>query len=378
MMKRRIVHLTSVHPALDIRIFHKECKSLSRAGYEVTLVAPHEADPLVDGVRIKAVPRPPGRRSRMTRTVLQLYREAVRLDAGVYHFHDPELIPVGLLLRAQGKKVIYDIHEDVPRDILSKYYLPRWVRRPLAWLAERIENVASGRFSAVVPATPAIAARFATINGNTTLVQNFPTLGELSSQTRVAWGQRECSVAYVGGITEDRGIRQMVKAMSLLPVGLSATLKVVGTFSPTSLREEIRHEPGWNRVEELGFLDRMGVKAILESVRAGLVPFHPMANYVRAQPNKLFEYMSAGIPVIASDFPLWREIIQGARCGLLVDPLDVKAIAGAIEHILLYPQEAEAMGNRGREMAERQYNWGTEERRLLQLYASLWGCTCVA
>ena len=134
---------------------------------------------------------------------------------------------------------------------------------------------------------------------------------------------------------------------------------------------------GWDRVEELGTLGRSEVAQLFGQVSAGLVIFLPEPNHVEAMPNKLFEYMSAGIPVIASDFPLWHGIVEGAGCGLLVDPLDPRAIAGAIEHLLTHPEEAEAMGRRGRQAVERWYNWENEESKLLQLYASLGGPTSI-
>jgi glycosyltransferase involved in cell wall biosynthesis len=367
----RVGVLTSVHPAWDVRIFHKECKALVRAGYDVTLVVPHERDEVAEGIRIKAVPKPTGRLVRMTCTTWQVYRKAVELDADVYHFHDPELIPVGLLLRARGKRVVYDVHEDVPRSILSKYYLPRWSRSLLARVAEGIEGLTSRAFSALVAATPAIADRHVGRNGNCVVVQNFPLVDEFSSAANEPWSHRAPAVAYVGGISPERGIRQMVEAMGLLPDRLEATLKLAGEFDPPWIRDELVGLPGWNRVEEVGFLDRLRVAEVLGTVQVGLVLFHPYPNHISAQPNKLFEYMSAGIPVIASDFPLWRQIVQGTGCGLLVDPLDPKAIAEAIEYVLTHPEEAEAMGRRGREAVEQHYNWETEERKLLDLYDTL-------
>ena len=139
MTRRRVVHLTSVHPALDVRIFHRECKSLARAGFEVTIIGPYSQDSVADHVRIKAVPAEKGRIARSTRAVWRIYREAVRINADLYHFHDPELIPVGLLLRARGKMVIYDIHEDLPSDIISKHYLPTWSRSLISWMAGGFE-----------------------------------------------------------------------------------------------------------------------------------------------------------------------------------------------------------------------------------------------
>ncbi len=372
MKKAKVVHLASAHSPFDTRVFHRECRSLARAGYEVTLIAPHDHDEMVDGVRIRAIPKSTSRIGRMTRSVWHVCREAVRQRADVYHFHDLELIPAGLFLQAWGKKVVYDIHEDYPRrGIFAKYCIPGWRRPPLGWLAERAENAASGWFSALVPVTPAIAERFKALNRNTVVVHNFPSLGEFGPIAEVPWSQRACSVAFIGQISTIRGIREIVEATRLLPERLNATLELAGTFRPASLRGEVAQLPGWKRVNALGEVDRTGVAEVLGRVRAGLVVFHPQANQVPSMPNKMFEYMALAIPVIASDFPLWREIIQGAGCGLLVDPLNPKAIAEAIEYVLTHPEQAKAMGRRGREAVEKRYNWENEERKLLQLYAGL-------
>jgi len=372
----KVVHLSSVHSATDVRIFCKECKSLAGAGYSVTLIAPHESDERVDGVQIIALTKPNGRLSRMTRDVYRLYRAAVREDADVYQFHDPELIPVGLLLRAKGKKVVYDIHEDVPRDIISKHYIPFWMRKPLGWLAERCENLASGSFSALVPATEAIAERFQRLNSRTVLVQNFPLLEDSSLRAVIPWRERTCSVAYVGGISRNRGLLEMVTAMSLLRDRLEVTLKLAGSFTPACIQEEASRLPGWEQVEVLGVVGVNRVRDTLRTVRAGLVLFHPDPNHVRAGPNKMFEYMSAGIPVIASNFPSWREIIHRHQCGLVVDPIQPRAIAEATEYLLTHPTEAEAMGRRGQEAVEKHYNWPSEERKLLALYDDLVEASC--
>ena len=372
MKPAKIVHLTSVHPPFEVRLFHKECRSLAQAGYNVTVVAPHNRDDVRDGVRIKAVPEPKGRLSRMTLTVWRVYREAVRQRADVYHFHDPELIPVGLLLRAQGKKVLYDIREDLPRTIPVKYYVPSWLAPPLARAAECVENLACRWFSALVPTTPPIGQRFQPLNHNIVVVHNYPLLQEFQSQAKIPWSQRTCSVAYTGAcLSVGRSLREMVQAVGLLPDTLPATLKLTGSFVPASLREEVARLPGWKRVEYLGILDRAEIAAVLGSVQAGLVVEKPEPNHLQSRPIKMFEYMSAGIPVVASDFPLWRKIIGNAGCGLIVDPLSPRAISQAIEYVLTHSEEAQAMGCRGRQAVEHQYNWKNEERKLLELYAGL-------
>ncbi|MHC4606620.1 MAG: glycosyltransferase family 4 protein [Planctomycetota bacterium] len=342
--------------------------SLVRAGHDVVLLAPHDHDEETEGVRIRAVPRPRGRLRRMTRTVIHLYREAVRQHADVYHIHDPELIPVGLLLRMGGRKVVYDIHEDFPRDVLAKGYMPRWLRRAVGLIVGCVEGIACGRFSAVVPATPAIAERLGQRNGRTALVQNFPLVDELASGNGGSWTGRERAVAYIGGLGPDRGVLEMVQAVERCP---GIRLKLAGRFPPGEPRNGLKDLKGWGQVDELGFVDRPGVRDLLGTVRAGLVVLHPTPAFVRSQPVKLFEYMSAGIPVIASDFPLWRQIVQGSGCGLLVDPSDVNAIGRAIGYLADHPEEAEEMGRRGRRAVKEQYNWALEEQQLLRLYDRL-------
>ncbi len=372
--------MTSVHPALDARIFHKECRSLARAGFDIIVIGPHSRDLVEDDVRVKSIRQDRSRLVRMTRTVWRVYREARRQRADIYHFHDPELIPVGLLLRASGKCVIYDIHEDVPKDILSKHYLPAGSRRVIAWTVGKLESVVAKYFSALVTVTPSIADRFLPLNRRTIIVFNYPDQKEIVfSQQSQPWSQRRQSVAYVGSITAQRAIREMVSAMSLLPETLPAALELAGWESPENLcRDELHGHAGWARVQHHGLMDQPSTIRLLHGVRAGLVLFHPEPNHLESMPQKIFEYMGAGLPVIASNFPLWRRVLGDARCGIFVDPLDPRQIADAIEYILNHPTEAEEMGRRGQAAMLERYNWDTEAEKLINLYAGLMAPTCAA
>jgi glycosyltransferase involved in cell wall biosynthesis len=176
----------------------------------------------------------------------------------------------------------------------------------------------------------------------------------------------------VGGLTFHRAIREMVQAMELLPHSLDATLELAGpeVTADTDLAELRRHS-GWGRVRHHGFIDQRSTFNILQNVRAGLVLYHPEPNQVESLPQKIFEYMGAGLPIIASDFPLWREIIGGAGCGLFVDPLKPAEIAKAVEYVMTHSQEAEEMGLRGQAAVLERFNWDTEAEKLVQLYRSL-------
>lgn len=364
--RAKIVHLTSVHPAFDTRIFHRECKTLAAAGYDVVLIAPHDQEVAQEGVTIRPVPIPKGRLSRMLKTAAQVFLAALRERADVYHFHDPELIPAALLLKLCGKKLVADVHEDVPGNILIKFWLPRWVRRPVGWLVGSLEGLAAIFMDGVIVATPAIARRFSA--GKALIVRNYPILDEWKSVTVTPYAERLPRVVYVGKIEGVRGPAEMVEAIRLVDDVPGVGLALAGDFAPAELENELRSLPGWERVENMGFLSRSDVGRLLGRSRVGLVLLHPAPNHTEAQPNKLFEYMAAGLPVVASDFPLWRELIEGLGCGLVVNPQNPKEIAGAISTLLEDPARARAMGRRGREAVAAKYNWNIEARHFLDLY----------
>jgi glycosyltransferase involved in cell wall biosynthesis len=338
----------------------------------VILIAPHSQDEVVDGVRIKAVPKPSGRLARMTWIAWCVYREAMRQQADIYLFQDPELIPVGLLLRVWRKRVVYDIRELIELQFLTKDYLPRWARGLCGSIAARLQRFAVPYLSAVLVATPSILEQLRTTRQpEIVVVQNFPSPLELSAKDCPPWDRRPKWGVYIGRITLLRGIREMLRAIALLPDNLGVSLRIAGEFDSERLRDEVAQLPGWRRTEYLGWLDRAAVWRLLARGRFGLVTLHPSAAHFETWPVKLFEFMCAGIPVIASDFPLWREIVEGAGCGLVVDPLDPEAIAKAMEYLLTHHQEAEAMGHRGRQAVETRYNWTFEETKLLQLLGRL-------
>lgn len=368
----RVCHFSSAHRGLDVRIFHKECASLAAAGYDthLVIVASNQevATAQAKGVTVHALQVPEGRFSRMVRQAWRCYATGRSLDADIYHFHDPELIPYGIWLALSGKKVVYDVHEDVPQDILTKDWIAPWIRKTVSGAVSALEYLSARYFFSIAAATPFIAQRFKKITPRTVNINNYPMLGELSSGA-VNWSRKQNQVCYVGGIGRIRGILEVVKAMGL--VGSGACLQLVGKFSEPAVEAQAHQSAGWKQVDALGFQGRKEVAQVLARSIAGLVTFLPEPNHIDAQPNKMFEYMSAGVPVIASNFPLWREIIEGNDCGLCVDPLDPAAIARAIDYLATHPQEAERMGRNGQRAVQEKYNWDIEEAKLLRLYADL-------
>jgi glycosyltransferase involved in cell wall biosynthesis len=359
----KVVHMATNHSPFDTRIFLKECRTLADNGYHVTFVVPHDKDEMRDGVQIRAVPLPKTRRERMTKTTWQVFRAALAEQAVIYHFHDPELLPFACLLKLYGKRVVYDMHEYYPEQILSKYWLPRWSRRVVAIVIAALETLTTAIFDAVVVVNH-IPRRLPRHKAHP--IRNYPILAGWPKPE--SYIDRPYSVAYVGGISPIRGALEMLKALEHLD---SVEVALAGPFQPPSFAEELKRHPEWRRVAYHGLLAPHEVQELLVRSKIGMVTLHPVPNYLIALPVKLFEYMAAGMPVVVSDFPLWREIVEGAGCGLLVDPLKPAEIAQAITWLLEHPKEAEAMGQRGQHAVQTRYNWKAEGQKLCEVYKRL-------
>ena len=369
----RITHISIIHRPFDTRIFAKQCRALAAAGHDIHLVVGGAAKEEVDGVRLHTIAkdsaRPPARRqlSRFLRAAVW----AFRLRPSTFHLHDPHLIPLGLLLKLAGSRVVYDVHENYPAHARTKLARHPIRGRLKACMWDALEWLAARTFDRFVCISPAIAARFP--QSRTVVVRNFPlhaTFARASANgVFQPYAERPNTVVFHGVMSHVRGISDLLQAFEIVPADLDCRLRLVGSFREPELA---RRAALTERVDFVPWQPFSEVLRELFGARAGVVPFHPQPNHMDAiGSNKLFEYMAAGIPVIASDIPTWREIVVGTGCGMVVDPRDHAAVAGAIEHVLTHPEEAEAMGERGRAVVLERFNWDGEGARLLSLYRDL-------
>jgi glycosyltransferase involved in cell wall biosynthesis len=367
-----ILHLTTVHSPLDVRIFYKEAKTLTCAGFDVTLIAQHNTNETIDGIRIIALPKIENRIYRMLMLTLRAFWTALKLKADIYHLHDPELLPVGMLLKLiKGKKVIYDVHEDYSKQMLFKLYLPKIIRKEIAFLVGMIESYSSKLLDAIITATDDILKNFSRHKRvlsvkNFPIVSNFPIEEENEEREKGVF-----SLIYIGGLEKIRGITQIIEALAVFKSDDPLRLVLCGDFYPANFERKVRSLEGFKKVEYLGWVAPRDIPNLLKKHDVGIVCLHPTTNYVTSLPLKLFEYMAAGLPVIASNFPLWKEIVEGNGCGICVDPLNPEEIAEAIKYLMEHPGVREEMGEKGRRAVAEKYNWEKEGKKLLDLYAQL-------
>jgi glycosyltransferase involved in cell wall biosynthesis len=393
MVECRVAHLSSHHQPVDNRIFQRECRSLADAGYQVHFIVRNPTDEVRDGVRIMAIRAPRNRLERVTVTAFQVFRRALESKARIVHLHDPELIPWGFLLRALGRTVIFDVHEDFAQAAGVRSWIPRPLRglvarawSGLAWFASRAFHIV-------------IAERYyARTFPRSVKVLNYPHLersAALRSVPRSAEPSDRIRLIYAGSVTISRGAELHARLATLLP---GCLIHFCGNMSPATA-DAIRRASGdatiglmgedgsvcWEKrsnrpdsevstilLEGVGYYvtDRM-VAALQEPWTAGLSIFPYSEHYYEKELTKFFEYMAAGLPLIVSDFPNWHAIVDGARCGLAVDPERLDIAAELIRRLHDNPAERIALGERGRAAVESRYSWTSQRQNLLDFYGSL-------
>lgn len=365
----KICHLTSVHSPFDVRIFHKECKTLVKAGYDVTLIAQHDKNETVDGIKIVALPKIKNRTFRMIRLPLKTLWFALKKKADVYHLHDPELLPVGVFLKLfKAKNIIYDVHEDYAKQKLSEVYIPKIARTYIAFLIRTTEYLSSKLFNGIITATENILKNFSH-HKRAKSIRNFPIISNFSAVKRNNDTKINIfNLIYIGILTEIRGITQIIKALDLINSNKKIKLTLYGQFYPPYYKEKAMNLRGFKKVEYLGWTEPRTIPGLLKKSDAGIVCFLPEPNHIHAMPNKIFDYMAAGLPVIASNFPLWKEIVEENMCGICVNPLKQKEIAKALKYLMEHPKLRKKMGENGRKAVLEKYNWEQESKKLLNLY----------
>lgn len=362
-----IIQFTTVHKRTDTRIRFKEASTLAEfyPGRVALFVQDGQENEMDEsGLRIVDTgPRTASRLKRIVAGTWRMYRAVRAARPRVAHFHDPELIPAGLMLQLSGVKVIYDIHEDVPNQILCKTYIkPAWIRPVLARVIGALERFAVNRFAMAVPAVPSIAERFP--DDKTCVIRNVPKLDLLMAHTRVEKPRDRFIVSYAGSLSQARGIEDIVAAMDLLPDGFE--LHLLGGWSHDSLHQRCRQHPGWRRCTYHGQVPHSQVGHYLQQAHLGVQMVHDIDNYRGGLATKIFEYLALGVPTLMSDTADRRAAYGDLT--LYAKPADPGAIADRILEIRdNYPAHVAQVKDQHAHILE-QYSWDAEAAKLRALY----------
>lgn len=371
----KVCHFSSVHNRYDTRIFQKECKSLAKAGYDVYyIVADGKTPEIVDGVHIESVEfKAKNRAERILKSRDAILGRVLSVDADIYHFHDPELLPIGLKLKRYKKTVIFDCHDDTVVDILEKHWIPSYLRKIIAFAYKKYEGYVLPQLDSVITVTPSIVERMSQIGIGAKMITNYPIYSDWENINADTFRATKQSICFAGAIYSDWCHEIILDALDQIK-NVNYILAGDSSMMP-EYYEDLKKKPGWIHVEFLGKVSKEDVKKIYSRSIAGVVLHRYCAsvgnNLGTLGNNKMFELMASARPIICTDFTLWKKIVDKWKVGLYVNPSDLNGIINAIRYIVDHPLEAQKMGENGRQAVKTEYNWGTQEAVLLDLYESL-------
>ncbi len=365
--KIKVCHITNVHASDDARIFHKECVSLAAAGYEVALVAPGESRE-DKGVRVIGCgEKPTSRVKRATSFAKKIVKTALELDCDVYHLHDPELLLYAKRIKRRGKLVVFDSHEDY---FFEKDYLPKPLRKIVSRAYLAYESNIMKSLDGLICCYRKTRERLEPKCKLCEMIYNFPLkTPPVERETR---SDDRFIIGYAGGVDGFWNHERILEALRDEP---NVLYRVAGRCGDEYLAK-LRATPGWDKVEFLGKIPFREVQSRIygeANLGVALLGYIPECNGKEGNMSntKLFEIMNAGLPVLATDFDLWKDVVVANRCGLCVNPYDVDAIRDAIRYFRSHPDETAEMGRNARKAIEEKYNWNVDEAKLLKFYERL-------
>lgn len=363
----RVCHITSIHSCADDRIFGKECEALAAAGYEVHLIAPGGQEKIIGGIALHGAPAIEGdffRRLKLTAE--EYYPLAKEVNAHFYHLHDPELLELGKMLKRAGRVVIYDVRDNVADEIRADQSLGKLKRKFAAMRFEFKEYGLARTFDLVIGADSFIRDRFHHQGCLAVDINDYFSRDE-RLEIRADFSQKERAVCFIGDISAERGLFEMLDICNKL----GCKLFLAGRFPAAADKEAAMKHSAWRLVEHYDVASRENIVKVLERSMAGVVLFHACQKFAEAEPRQFSDYMHGKIPIVCSDFQLWREIVEANQCGTCAPPLDTAAAGDRLNWLLNHRDKAREFGQNGANLAEQRYTWEAEKKKLLTCYQQI-------
>jgi len=356
---KSIIHVSTAHNFNDIRIFKKELKSLSKK-YNCYFVVPHHEKVSIDNIHIIPIKRYKSRLLRFTLTNLEAFYQSIKINGKIVHFHDPDFFLFGIVLKLFGKKVIFDIHENYVGSVDYKNYLGGFGKKIVRNLFIAMNKLVSLTMDYLIIAHDTLHSDYR--KDKIEVINNYPLLDELRRSDNF---KKKDNISYHGMITKNRGFLELIDVAKKT----NTKLDLCGNFESQDLQNE--YEKNKSFVNYYGFVGREKIDQIIDNSFCGIVNFHRNSNHTKCYPNKLFEFLGKGIPVVASNFTIWMDLLEEHNCCIFVDPTDTNDIVKQVEKLKLDKELCYSMGNNGYDAIEKYFNWGIEERKLIKIYESL-------
>lgn len=367
--KINVCHVTSAHFRYDVRIFHKECKSLANNGFNVTLLVNDNLEnEVIDNVNIISTNfMPKNRFQRMVKSKKYIKKYMNDIDADIYHFHDPELLPEAAWIKNKGKKVIFDFHEDVSQQILFKTWIPGKLRKIVSSIYKIYEENKAKSFDALITVTPKFVERLELINPNTIMITNYPILKEIYCSLNI---QKKRAICFAGGISEQWNHENIIRSIESID-DIEYILAGSGT---DEYIEKLKNLDGWKKVRYLGKIPHEKVSRIYSESMIGI---SLLSNNTQVGDEgtlgntKIFEFMESGLPVICSNNKIWKNIIEENECGIAINTDDIELIRQSILKLINNANISMKFGKNGKSAVTQTYNWKTQEDKLIELYKKI-------
>lgn len=361
----KVCHISTVHSQGDPRIFHKQCKSLAEHGYDVSLIVQFPKNEILEGISIIGLPTG---RKRIGRILLgfKAFRLGLKTKAKLIHFHDPELIWMGVWFRIFGRKVIFDVHEDVAKQILDKTWLgPKWLRRLVSWTYKTNEKICTLFFSGIVTATEGIAEQFP--SKKSIAIFNYPDLRLIENAEAPDIKTNKPVAIYAGGLTEIRGIYELIDAVGLLDGEVE--LWLIGTWENTKFEEKCKTNKGFKFTRYFGVLPLKIVYGYYKLATIGVNVPYPLKRHMTAIPTKIVECMGLGIPTVMTGDDYLKKFFSDHA--IFISEYNSKKIAEGIHLLVTDKNRWNEISIEAKKMVKERMCWEIEAKRLIAFYAKL-------
>lgn len=366
----KVCHVISGYYRIDARVFQRQCKSLKKFGFEVSVLTNDgEIEEIIDGIKFFSCEKTYNSRIKtMIYATKQFFKKAKEIDADIYQLHSPELFPLGLKLKNLGKKVVYDAHEDLPRHIQEKEWVPIFLRKPISYLIEIYMNYVLKKYDYIITPHSHVVESLKNKVKNIELIANFPLVKTLNNFSLEDYLKRDNIICYTGTVYSYSNQELLASSLTFIE---SLKYHIAGYIDDEFL-SNLKKLDKKDVIKFFGRISWYELSSFYQKATIGYVLYdyklnlgYKLGSYGT---NKIFEYMEEGLPFICTDYILWKEICDKYNCGLYVEPGNRVQLSNALNYLVNNKSEAYKMGQNGKLAVKNFFNWDTQEIKYIEIF----------